>query len=93
MDVAMIATVTGVVGAICTLSIAFPQAYKVWRDRSSVGVSIVTWYLFCVYSFIWLGYSARVSNHLAFWTNFCTLRQASSSLPACGSSALDNCHR
>jgi len=73
VDVAMIATVTGVVGAICTLSIAFPQAYKVWRDRSSVGVSIVTWYLFCVYSFIWLGYSARVSNHLAFWTNFCTL--------------------
>ena len=62
-----LATALGVIGSVLTLSVAAPQAVKVWRDRASVGVSGATWWLFCMLAFLWIGYSIREGNALVLW--------------------------
>ena len=38
--------------------VAIPQIWKIWIEKSAVGVSVFTWGAFIVGSFIWLIYGA-----------------------------------
>lgn len=70
---AALATAFGLIGSFFTLSVAAPQAIKVWRDRASVGVSGATWWLFCMLACLWIGYTIRVENMLVLWCNALSL--------------------
>ena len=57
-----VALIAGFVAALCTISMVIPQAWKVWRDKSGVGVSLLTWAMFlCTYA-MWFGYCIRTGN-------------------------------
>ena len=57
-----VALIAGFVAALCTFSMVMPQAWKVWRDKSGVGVSLLTWAMFlCTYA-MWFGYCIRTGN-------------------------------
>ena len=57
-----VALIAGFVAALCTISMVIPQARKVWRDKSGVGVSLLTWAMFlCTYA-MWFGYCIRTGN-------------------------------
>ena len=57
-----IALLAGFVAALCTVTMVIPQAWKVWRDNSSIGVSLLTWAMFlCTYA-MWFGYCIRTGN-------------------------------
>ncbi|MFM8156198.1 MAG: PQ-loop domain-containing transporter [Actinomycetes bacterium] len=57
-----IALLAGFTAAFFTIIMVIPQAWKVWRDRSGVGVSLLTWAMFlCTYA-MWFGYCIRTGN-------------------------------
>jgi uncharacterized protein with PQ loop repeat len=57
-----IALFAGFTAAFFTIIMVIPQAWKVWRDRSGVGVSLLTWAMFlCTYA-MWFGYCIRTGN-------------------------------
>ena len=57
-----VALIAGFIAALCTISMVIPQARKVWRDKSGVGVSLLTWAMFlCTYA-MWFGYCIRTGN-------------------------------
>ncbi len=57
-----VALIAGFIAALCTISMVIPQAHKVWRDKSGIGVSLLTWAMFlCTYA-MWFGYCIRSGN-------------------------------
>lgn len=57
-----VALLAGFTAAFFTIIMVIPQAWKVWRDRSGVGVSLLTWAMFlCTYA-MWFGYCIRTGN-------------------------------
>ena len=65
-----VAIVIGIGGVFLLLIMAVPQAWTIWRDRSAIGVSGLTWSLFCLTFCLWLGYSIRVGNLVVAASNF-----------------------
>jgi uncharacterized protein with PQ loop repeat len=62
MSVHSFALLAGFIAAVFTVAMVIPQAWKVWRDNSSVGVSLLTWVMFlCTYT-MWFGYCIRTGN-------------------------------
>jgi len=62
----------GFIAAVLTVLMVLPQAWKVWRDNSGVGVSLLTWAMFlCTYS-MWFGYSIRTGNVASTSSNIVT---------------------
>jgi len=56
------ALLAGFIAAVFTVAMVIPQAWRVWRDNSSVGVSLLTWVMFlCTYT-MWFGYCIRTGN-------------------------------
>ena len=70
-------TSIGVVGAALTLWMAVPQAWAIWRDRTALGVSYATWFLFCLSFSLWIGYSIRVGNEITLGSNVLSVSTAS----------------
>ena len=62
MSVETLAAVVGACGAVLSLSMAAPQAVRIWHDRSYVGVSLLSWMLLSVTVSIWAGFSIRTRN-------------------------------
>ena len=57
-----VALLAGFTAAFFTIIMVIPQAWKVWRDKLSVGVSLLTWAMFlCTYA-MWFGYCIRTGN-------------------------------
>lgn len=57
-----VALLAGFTAAFFTIIMVIPQAWKVWRDKSGVGVSLLTWAMFlCTYA-MWFGYCIRTGN-------------------------------
>ena len=57
-----VALLAGFTAAFFTIIMVIPQAWKLWRDRSGVGVSLLTWAMFlCTYA-MWFGYCIRTGN-------------------------------
>jgi len=67
------AILIGFVGSILTISMAVPQAVKVWRDRSGTGVSLPTWTLMLFVYALWLGYALRVGDVASYTANILSL--------------------
>lgn len=67
------AILIGAFGGILTISMAVPQAVRVWRDKSGVGVSLMSWCLFLFVYFLWLGYALRVMDVASFTTNILSI--------------------
>ena len=66
------ALLAGFIAAFLTIVMVLPQAWKVWRDNSGVGVSLLTWAMFlCTYT-MWFGYSIRTGNVAATISNIFT---------------------
>lgn len=62
----------GFIAAVLTVLMVLPQAWKVWRDNSGVGVSLLTWAMFlCTYA-MWFGYSIRTGNVASTVSNIFT---------------------
>ena len=68
-----LAILAGSIGGLFTMSMAVPQAWTIWRDRSRVGVSELTWWLFCMSFCLWIGYTIREANTIVAISNFCAL--------------------
>jgi uncharacterized protein with PQ loop repeat len=67
-----VALLAGFIAALCTIIMVIPQSWKVWRDRSGVGVSLLTWVMFlCTYA-MWFGYSIRTGNVASTTSNIFT---------------------
>jgi len=67
-----VALIAGFLAALCTITMVIPQAWKVWRDKSGVGVSLLTWAMFqCTYA-MWFGYSIRSGNVASTTSNIFT---------------------
>ncbi len=67
-----VALLAGFIAALCTITMVIPQTRKVWRDRSGVGVSLLTWAMFmCTYA-MWFGYSIRSGNVASTSSNIVT---------------------
>ena len=43
------------IGILGPLSLV-PQVWKIWEDRSIAGISIISWILLSIFSFLWLLY-------------------------------------
>lgn len=57
-----VALLAGFTAAFFTIIMVIPQSWKVWRDKSGVGVSLLTWAMFlCTYA-MWFGYCIRTGN-------------------------------
>lgn len=57
-----VALLAGFIAAFFTIIMVIPQTWKVWRDRSGIGVSLLTWAMFlCTYA-MWFGYCIRTGN-------------------------------
>lgn len=76
----ILTTVVGLVASALSLWMAIPQALRIWRDRSAIGVSTVTWMLFCVTFSQWIGYSWREGIWIAFAGNLLALITAMATL-------------
>jgi uncharacterized protein with PQ loop repeat len=74
------ATVIGLAASVLSLWMAIPQAFRIWRDRSAIGVSTVTWMLFCVTFSQWIGYSWREGIWIALAGNILALITAIATL-------------
>ena len=67
-----VALLAGFIAALCTITMVIPQTRKVWRDKSGVGVSLLTWAMFlCTYA-MWFGYSIRTGNVASTTSNIVT---------------------
>ena len=67
-----VALIAGFIAALCTITMVIPQTRKVWRDKSGVGVSLLTWAMFlCTYA-MWFGYSIRSGNVASTSSNIVT---------------------
>ena len=72
MEQHSVALLAGFIAAVLTFLMVLPQAWKVWRDNSGVGVSLLTWAMFlCTYA-MWFGYSIRTGNVAATISNVFT---------------------
>jgi len=49
-----LATVVGAVAAVCTTGAFVPQVVRVWRLRSAGEISLATFSLFAIGTFVWL---------------------------------------
>lgn len=76
----ILTTVVGLVASTLSLWMSIPQALRIWRDRSAIGVSTVTWMLFCVTFSQWIGYSWRTGIWIAFAGNVLALITAMATL-------------
>jgi hypothetical protein len=66
------ALLAGFIAAFLTIAMVLPQAWKVWRDSSGVGVSLLTWAMFlCTYT-MWFGYSIQSGNVASTVSNIFT---------------------
>lgn len=65
----LLATGLGVVAIVLSLSMAVPQAIVIWRDGSTVGVSVSTFLLFSLTFSAWVGYSLRSGNYVVLVVN------------------------
>lgn len=54
---------------IASLLMALPQAYEVWVNQNVVGVSVLTWGLWCIFSLFWITYGYVHKNRLIFYMN------------------------
>ena len=55
---------------------ALPQSVRIWREQTTLGVSLGTWTLFSLSFSLWIGYAVRVHNELNFVCNLGTLASA-----------------
>lgn len=72
----LLATGLGVVAIVLSLSMAVPQAIVIWRDRSTVGVSVATFVLFSLTFSAWVGYSLRSGNQVVLAANVLSITTA-----------------
>jgi len=57
-----LATLVGGVGAVCTTGAFIPQVARVWRMRSAAEISLATFSLFAVGTFVWLVYGWLIES-------------------------------
>ncbi|MBN1644585.1 hypothetical protein JW851_00915 [Candidatus Woesearchaeota archaeon] len=55
---AVLATIFGVVNGIAN----FPQIYKIFRRKSAKDISVITYSLLSVGSFVWILYGLEIKN-------------------------------
>jgi uncharacterized protein with PQ loop repeat len=67
-----VALLAGFIAALCTIIMVIPQTLKVWRDKSGVGVSLLTWVMFLWTYAMWFGYSIRTGNVASTASNIFT---------------------
>ena len=70
------ATMAGLAGIVLTVGMALPQSVRIWREQTTLGVSLGTWTLFSLSFSLWIGYAVRVHNELNFVCNLGTLASA-----------------
>lgn len=56
------ATLVGAVAAVCTTGAFIPQVARVWRLRSASEISLATFLLFAVGTFVWLFYGLLIDS-------------------------------
>ncbi len=72
MEQHSVALLAGFIAALCTIIMVIPQTLKVWRDKSGVGVSLLTWVMFLWTYAMWFGYSIRTGNVASTASNIFT---------------------
>jgi len=67
------ATLVGSVAAVCTTGAFIPQVVRVWRLKSAEEISLTTFLVFAVGTFVWLIYGLLISSIPVIVANAATL--------------------
>jgi len=57
-----VATLVGAVAAVCTTGAFVPQVVRVWRLRSAGEISLATFSIFALGTFVWLIYGLLIDS-------------------------------
>lgn len=77
-----LAVVLGIVAAAAAISNSVPQAVKIWRSGSDIGVNVAMWVLYLTQCCVGAGYGLRVGNPLFVVANSGTFLTSASVIVA-----------
>lgn len=69
----LVIDLVGYVAACCTTLAFVPQAYSVWKTRSTRDLSLAMFLIFTIGVALWLGYGWLITSWPIIIANLCTL--------------------